>query len=132
MITKSVMKLVTDEVLHPIWKIQPLLIGCTATQRVQRDVTGAVPLARRGPCAAVVECVSDIPRLRSWGGVVTSNAHHTRVREPELRAPTTQQGCAGGQQATGEGPKPCGSGPSRYCANAAELPCLTLTLRTSA
>ena len=27
MITKSVMKLVTDEVLHPIGKIQPLLIG---------------------------------------------------------------------------------------------------------
>ena len=35
MITKSVMKLVTDEVLHLIGKIQPLLIGLNAPERVQ-------------------------------------------------------------------------------------------------
>ena len=34
-ITKSVMKLVTDEVLHPIGKIQPLLIGLSAPELVE-------------------------------------------------------------------------------------------------
>ena len=34
-ITKSVMKLVADEVLHPIGKIQSLLIGLNASERVQ-------------------------------------------------------------------------------------------------
>ena len=45
------------------------------------------------------------------GGVEASNAHHTRVRELELRASTAQQGFAVGKQ-TEEGPKPCGSDPS--------------------
>ena len=65
--------------------ITPLLIGCSATERVQRYIASAVRAA--------------------------SNAHHTRVREPELRASTAQRGFAVGKQ-TGEGPKPCGSDPS--------------------
>jgi len=66
-----------------------------------------------------VECVGDRLRLRPWVGVEASNAHHTRVREPELRASAEQHWCAGGQRTTGEGPKPCGSGPSYCCTNAA-------------
>ena len=46
-------------------------------------------------------------------------AARASVREPELRASTAQRGCAGGQQTTGEGPKPYGSGPSHCCTNAA-------------
>ena len=53
-----------------------------------------------------------VQRPRS-GAALTAPA-----REPELRASTAQQGCAGGQQ-TGEGPKPCGSGPSHCCATGA-------------
>ena len=48
--------------------------------------------------------------LRPWVGVEAFNAHHTRVREPELRASTAQQGFIVEKQ-TGEGPKPCGSDP---------------------
>ena len=40
-ITKSVMKLVTDEALHPIGKIQLLLIGLNLPQRVECSRTGA-------------------------------------------------------------------------------------------
>ena len=65
----------------------------------------------RGPRKTDVECVDDRVRLRLWVGVNASNAHRTRVREPELRASTAQQGFAVGKQ-TGEGPKPCGLGPS--------------------
>ena len=68
--------------------------GCSATERVQCHVTSAVSNESR--------------------------AHRTRVREPELRASTAQQGFAGGQQ-TGEGPKPFGSGPSSCRISAAAL-----------
>ncbi len=67
----------------------------------------------RGPRKTDVECVGDRVRLRLWVGVNASNAHRTRVREPELRASTAQQSFAVGKQ-TGEGPKPCGSDPSLY------------------
>ena len=40
-IIKSVMKLVTDEVLHPIGKIQPLLIGLNVPDQVECSRTGA-------------------------------------------------------------------------------------------
>ena len=49
--------------------ITPLLIGCSATERVQRDGTGVAP---HNKCSA----------------------YCTRVREPELRASTAQQGFA--------------------------------------
>ena len=65
--------------------ITPLLIGCSVTDRVQRDGAGA---ARN-----------------------ESSAHWTRVRVPELRVSIARQGFAGGKQ-TGEGPKPFGMEPS--------------------
>ena len=65
----------------------------------------------RDPRKTGVECVGDRLRLRPWVGVEAFNAHHTRVREPELRASTAQQGFIVEKQ-TGEGPKPCGSDPS--------------------
>jgi len=40
----------------------------------------------RDPRKTGVECVGDRLRLRPWVGVEAFNAHHTRVREPELRA----------------------------------------------
>ena len=86
--------------------ITPLLIGCSATERVQRDGTGA---ARRNGCSAT----DRVQRDGSGAARTESSAHRTRVREPELRASTAQRGFAVGKQ-TGEGPKPCGSDLSLY------------------
>ena len=67
---------------------------CTSSDRVHRDGTGASRRNGRrlscGPRQTGVECVGDRLRLRPWVGVEVSNAHHARVREPELRASTEQ------------------------------------------
>ena len=90
--------LVADEAVHPIRR------HYTPSDRVHRDVTG---VARRIGCSA-----TDRVQCDGSGAVrIASSAHRTRVREPELRASTAQQSFAVGKQ-TGEGPKPCGSDPS--------------------
>ena len=76
-------------------------------------------------------CVGDRLKLRPWVGVDAANAHRPPVREPERRVSMAQQGSTGGLHTTGEGPKPCGSGPSYCCTNAARSPRFTPTLRAS-
>ena len=105
------------EAAHPIRR------HCTPSDRVQRDVTGA--LRRNGCNASRADLV-----LQAWSASVTDSGCGrgaawtppmltAPAREPEPRASPAQQGCAEGQQTIGEGPKPCGSGPSHCYATGA-------------